>query len=89
MEIFHSLITRPQYTQQDRGSDGFDITELVPIERACRLEETNEQRLALAKFVLGHAIQLIEFEVNMEEHDRHHFDHTQGAPTKGPSSGYN
>ena len=59
---FLKLVTRPQYTLGERG----EITEQTPILKACRIEETNEHRLALAEKVLNVAAQCLEFEVSVE-----------------------
>jgi len=58
---FKKLTTRPQYTLGTRG----EITEQEEIIGSCRIEETNEHRLALAEKVLNCAAQCLEFEISV------------------------
>jgi hypothetical protein len=65
MQEFLKLVTRPQYTQGERGAD---ITEMTEIHNSTRLEETNPDRLKLAERVLHAALTTMEFEVNLSLH---------------------
>lgn len=60
MKAFEALTTRPQYAVTTSGE------EFVPIIKACRLEETDEHRLALAARVLSAALTTLEFEIQQE-----------------------
>lgn len=86
MKLVHQLVSRPQYMMVERGTDVQSFTELVVIVNAARVEETNEHRLALAARMLAHAIQMLEFEINLEHHDRAHSADIPAPQIKG---GYN
>jgi hypothetical protein len=64
-EEFQKLTTRPQYTQGETS----DIAEMTVIGRSCRIEETNEHRLALAEKVLFCASQCLELELGLQRAD--------------------
>ena len=75
------LTTRPQYMYVANSSDAG--SEMVPIVKACRVEEENKHRLELAGLVLASAFQLLTWETSSEEHRRSLVDGILPGPPGG------